>query len=215
MKFFRSKFIKWVMALAIVTLVALFCCYQKVASSAAAYMYTEVASVPYNKVALLLGTSKNTSTGNSNLYFKYRIDAAVELYKAGKIKYIIASGDNSRKEYSEPEDMKQALVERGIPDSVIFLDYAGFRTFDSIIRCKEIFGQDSFIIISQAFHNERAIYIARQNGLAAIGFNAEDVTKRYGFRTKLREVLARAKVMLDVHLLATKPKFGGEKVLLP
>ena len=215
MKFFRSKFVKWSIALVIIAAITLFLCYRKVSSSAAPYMYNDVTKVPYHRAALLLGTSKNLNSGFINQYFKYRIDAAVELYKAGKIKYIIASGDNSRKEYSEPEDMKQALIEQGVPDSVIFLDYAGFRTFDSVIRGKEIFGQDSFIIISQPFHNERAIYIARQNGLAAVGYSAKDVTKRYGFKTKVREVMARAKVMLDIHVLATKPKFGGEKVVLP
>jgi len=194
--------------------VCVFICYKKVAADAAPFMYNDATLVPQHKAALLLGTSRYLSSGAPNLYFQNRIAAAVELYKAGKVKYIIASGDNSRNAYSEPEDMKMALMEKGIPDSVIVLDYAGFRTFDSIIRGKEIFGQSSFVVISQPFHNERAIYIARHNDIAAVGFNAKDVTARYGFKTKLREVLARVKLMLDVHVLGTEPKFGGERIAL-
>ncbi|MES2775372.1 MAG: ElyC/SanA/YdcF family protein [Bacteroidota bacterium] len=214
MRVFRSKMFRWFAVLLVVTLVAVFACYKKVSADAVPYLYSDVKAVPYHKAALLLGTSRYLSNGWTNQYFQYRIDAAVELYKAGKVKYIIASGDNSRKEYSEPEDMKLALMENGIPDSAIVLDYAGFRTFDSIIRGKEIFGQSAFIIISQPFHNERAVYIARHNGIAAVGYNAKDVTARYGFKTRAREVLARVKLMLDVHILGTEPKFGGEKIEL-
>ncbi len=214
MKLLRSKLFKWLFSLTIIISTTVFICYKKVSKDAKPYLYNTAADVPFHKTAILLGTSRYVSNGWTNQYFQYRIDAAVALYKAGKIKYIIASGDNSRKGYSEPEDMKMALMENGIPDSVIVLDYAGFRTFDSIIRAKEIFGQDSIIIISQPFHNERALYIARHNGIAAIGFNAKDVTARYGFKTKAREVLARVILMLDVHLLSTEPKFGGEKVVL-
>ena len=214
MKLFRNRFFKWSLGLLVILLAALFICYKKVSHDAVPFLYSDVIAVPYHKAALLLGTSRYLGNGYINQYFQYRIDAAVELYKAGKIKYIIASGDNSRKEYSEPEDMKLALMEKGIPDSAIVLDYAGFRTFDSIIRAKEIFGQMSYIIISQSFHNERAVYIARHNGIAAVGLNAKDVTARYGFKTRLREVLARVKLMLDVHLFKAEPKFGGEKIEL-
>lgn len=214
MKLLRSKLFKWLFSLTIIFSITVFICYKKISKAAAPYLYSTVADVPYHKAAILLGTSRYLNNGWTNQYFQYRIDAAVALYKAGKIKYIIASGDNSRKEYSEPEDMKMALMENGVPDSAIVLDYAGFRTFDSIIRAKEIFGQDSFIIISQPFHNERALYIARHNGIKAVGFNAKDVTARYGLKTKAREVLARVKLMLDVHLLSTEPKFGGEKIVL-
>ncbi|MEO7309430.1 MAG: ElyC/SanA/YdcF family protein [Chitinophagaceae bacterium] len=132
----------------------------------------------------------------------------------GKIKYTIASGDISRKGYNEPEDMRVVLIALGIPDSAIVLDDAGFRTFDSVIRGKEILGEAAFIIISQPFHNGRAIYIARHNGIAAVGFNAKDVTARYGLKTRLREVLARVKLLMDIHPLNTKPKFSGDKIQL-
>lgn len=90
----------------------------------------------------------------------------------------------------------------------------GFRTFDSIVRLKEIFGQESVTIISQPFHNERAIYIASKEGIAAIGFNAKDVNARYGFKTQLREKLARVKVFAD-YLFSVKPKYLGDKIIIP
>ncbi len=162
---------------------------------------------------LLLGTSKTLKSGKRNDYFFNRIKATVTLYKNEKIKYIIVSGDNSHENYNEPQDMKEELIKQGIPDSVVFLDYAGFRTFDSVIRAKEIFGQDSIIIISQQFHNERAIYIARKNNISAWGYNAKDINNYKGFKTKIREYFARDKVFIDL-LLGTKPKFLGQKITL-
>lgn len=174
-------------------------------------IFSSVEKIPYNKVGLLLGTSKYLSNGHLNLYYKYRIEAAIELYKKGKIKFILISGDNSIKEYDEPNTMKNDLIKRGIPRNKIFLDYAGFRTLDSIIRAKEIFGQEKITVISQQFHNERAIFIAQRKGLECFGFNAPDVDKYYGLKTRMREKLARIKMILD---LATnkKPKFLGEMI---
>ncbi|MNE57084.1 vancomycin high temperature exclusion protein [compost metagenome] len=149
--------------------------------------------------------------GYRNDYFYNRIDAAVALYKSKKISHIIVSGDNSAINYNEPKDMKDELLKKGIPDSAIVLDHAGFRTFDSVIRANEVFGQNTFIVISQKFHNERAIYIARKNNIDAYGFNAQDVDAYKGFKTKNREYLARVKVFLDLWL-GTTPRFLGEKV---
>jgi SanA protein len=177
-------------------------------------LYTDAKTIPFNRVGLLLGTSKHLASGYSNLYYDFRIEAATRLLKEGKIRYLIISGDNSRKEYSEPEDMRADLMAAGIDSSVIFLDYAGFRTFDSIVRLKEVFGQDSVTIISQPFHNERALYMAAKEGITAIGFNAADVSARYGFRVQLREKLARVKVFVD-YWLGKKPKFLGSKVIIP
>jgi SanA protein len=176
--------------------------------------YNDTASIPYNKVGLLLGTSKLLRSGRPNQYFTHRIEAAVELYKAGKIKAIVISGDNGRQEYNEPEDMKQELVKRGIPETQIYLDYAGFRTLDSVIRMDKIFGQQEFTVISQEFHNRRAIYIASAYGLHAIGYNAEDVSAYNGLKTQLREKLARVKLFLDLWSGKT-PKFLGEKIDIP
>jgi SanA protein len=165
-------------------------------------------------VGLLLGTSKYLSNGKINGYWKYRIDATVELYKKSKIKYVIISGDNSKSTYDEPTDMKNELVKRGIPESVIFLDYAGFRTFDSVIRAQKVFSQTEFTVISQQFHNERAIVIARHYGIKAIGYNAKDVTAYNGFKTKVREKFARVKLFLDF-IIGNEPKFLGKKIEIP
>lgn len=178
------------------------------------YISDTVAGIPETKTALLLGTSKTLSNEMPNAYFNNRIQAAADVYKSGKVKYIIVSGDNSRKDYNEPEDMQLALMAYGIPKNRIFLDFAGFRTLDSVIRAREIFGQTRLIIISQKFHNERAVFLARKNGIEAYGYNAEDVNKYAGFKTHMREYIAKAKVYWDL-LFGVDPKFGGNKVLIP
>ena len=177
-------------------------------------LYAKVSNIPKNKVGLVLGTTKYLQNGNVNLYFRYRVNAAVQLYKEGKISYILISGDNSRDTYDEPTDFKNELIKRGVPERRIFLDYAGFRTLDSVVRAKEIFDQTKITIISQQFHNERALYLAGVNGIEAIGFNAKDVTGRYGLKVKLREYLARVKVFVDI-LFRVKPKFLGTKITIP
>ncbi len=212
---FMKKAFKWLFAISVTFGIVLFACYHFVASAAKPYLYNVVADIPMHKVGLLLGTSKDLPDGRPNPFFKNRIEAAIALYKAGKIKYIIASGDNSVVGYNEPKDMKDALVQQGVPDSAVILDYAGFRTFDSILRCKDIFGQTDFTIISQLFHNERALFIAQKNGIDAVAFNAMDISKHDSFRIHAREVLARTKAVLDVYVLNTKPKFGGDKINLP
>lgn len=177
------------------------------------YVTSNISEVPPLKVGLVLGTSRNLKSGHPNLYFTYRIDAAVELYRSGKIEHLLISGDNGQKGYDEPTDMKNALMERGIPESVITLDYAGFDTYDSMIRAKEVFGQDRFIVISQEFHNERAVYIARRFGIEAFGFNTENVKNYGGFLTKVRESFARVKAFVEVQL-GVKPTYLGEKVII-
>ena len=165
------------------------------------------------KTGLLLGVGKYMENGGINEYFSKRIQAAVTLYESGNIRYILVSGDNSTQNYNEPLDMKNSLLEHGVPEHKIILDYAGFRTFDSVIRAKEIFGQDSFIVISQKFHNERAVYIARNNGIAAFGYNADEVTSYIGFMTNVREIFAKVKVFIDT-VFDTKPKFLGKKIII-
>lgn len=161
-----------------------------------------------------MGTSPKLKNGKNNLYFDYRIKAATELYNAGKIKYILVSGDNRRNDYNEPEEMKQALIATGIPEQQIILDYAGLRTLDSVIRAHLIFGLERFTLISQEFHNERAIFLAQQNYLQVIGYNAQDVSAYAGFKTNLRELLARVKVFMDI-ITDKAPKHLGEKVEIP
>lgn len=175
------------------------------------FVYNDPTKIPYRKTGLLLGTAKHLKSGYINHYYQNRITAAVALYKAKKIEFIVISGDNGKETYNEPEDMMNDLVKRGVPADKIFLDYAGFRTFDSVVRMNKIFGQSSFTVISQEFHNRRAIYIAQQKGLEAIGFNADDVSVAYGFKTQVREKLARVDVFVDL-LNRTEPKFLGDAI---
>ena len=163
---------------------------------------------------MLLGTSRYRAGGTTNLYFQYRINAAVELYRIGKIKHIIVSGDNRVENYNEPKQMQIVLMSRGIPESAITLDYAGFRTLDSVVRCKKVFGQTKFIIISQKFHVERALFIAHKYDIDAIGFAAKDPPQKYSTRTKIREIFAKTKAVIDLYLINKKPKFLGKREII-
>ena len=177
-------------------------------------LHDEAASVPAGGVGLVFGCDDRID-GRENLYFRYRIDAAAELWRAGKLRCLIVSGDNRTKHYNEPLRMKRALVEAGVPRNRIVCDYAGLRTFDSVVRAKEVFGVKHATFVSQRFQNERAAYIAEANGLAFSGFNARDVEAPAGLRTKLREVAARVKMWLDVRVLGTRPRFLGDPEELP
>ena len=195
----------------IISLISILGADRLVKKTAQSKIYNSTEKIPYNKVGLLLGTGKILSNGRINLYYKYRIEAAVELFESKKIEFILVSGDNSSKNYDEPSTIKNDLILKGVPANKIYLDYAGFRTFDSVIRSKEIFGQNSITIISQQFHNERAIYISNQKNIKAVAFNAKDVSINYGAKTRLRERFARVKMMLDL-IFKKKPKFLGEKI---
>lgn len=177
-------------------------------NSASGKIYTRAEDVPEVSAALVPGTSP-TSKGKVNLYYQYRMEAAAALWKAGKVKYIIVSGDNSTVYYDEATFMRNTLRELGVPDSVITLDYAGFRTLDSVVRAYWVFGQKNIVIVSQEFHNERAIYLAEHFGINAVGLNAKDVPGNYGWATAFREYLARVNAVLDVTVFGTTPKFPG------
>lgn len=209
-----ARRIKWSILIGAVLIFAVIVCANyAVRHTAKAFIYQNIDSIPQNKAGLLLGTSKLLRSGLPNQYFQNRIQATVDLYKAGKIEVVVISGDNSREGYNEPEDMKSELMLRGIPEDKIYLDYAGFRTLDSVVRMEKIFGQKSFTIISQKFHNQRAIYIAHAKGLQAVGYNAEDVNAYSGFKTQLREKFARVKLFLDLWT-GKNPKFLGEPVII-
>ncbi len=166
------------------------------------------------RVALVFGTSSRFQ-GRENRYFRYRIDAAAEVWKAGMVDTIIVSGDNRTHFYNEPREMREALLARGVPGDRIVSDFAGLRTLDSVVRAKEIFGADPVLFISQRFQNERAIYLAQAHGIEAYGFNARDLEARAGFKTRLREVGARVKMWLDVRFLNTRPRHLGDPIQLP
>ena len=178
-------------------------------------VFDRLADVPGGRVGLVFGCDDRFQ-GRENLYFRHRIDAAAELWKAGKLKCLIVSGDNETKDYNEPRRMRNALVARGVPVDKIVCDRSGFRTLDSVVRAKKVFLLSQVTFISQRFQNERAIYLAKANGIDAVAYNAQDVTLGGGgTRTKLREVGARVKMWLDVNLLATPPRHLGEPIKLP
>ena len=174
------KWIKRLLLLSFLGISSILYLNQRVSWKTKNLTFDTLTELPTKKVALVLGTSKYVGNGSTNLFYKYRIDATVKLYNEGKIKFILISGDNGTHRYNEPKTFKADLIARGIPEEIIFLDYAGFRTLDSIVRCKKVFGENDIVIISQKFHNERAIYLAQSYGMKAIGFNAQDINGRYG-----------------------------------
>jgi len=202
--------IKWLFLLIILGVVTLYSIDRYV--STFGDMYTHIKEVPQKNAALLLGTAKYARGGGQNYFYTYRIRAAVALWKAGKVKAIVVSGDNGTKYYDETTTMYEDLVNAGVPAKYISKDYAGFRTLDSVLRAEAIFDLKDYIIISQKFHLERALFIAKAKGQKAIGFVAKDIPgTAAAYRMKVREYLARAKAFLDVYILHTEPKFYGKK----
>lgn len=207
----KKKFFKIFGWLVVIPLLVILLCNFTISSAANGKTFSQVEEVVKNKVGLVLGTAKKLVGGQPNPYYSHRISATIALFKAGKIEYVLVSGDNATKYYNEPMAIKKDLIAGGIPVEKIFLDYAGFRTLDSMVRAKEVFGLERVTVISQKFHNERAIYLAEKKGLTAIGFNAKDVSGNSGLKVRLREYLARVKVFIDL-IFNTQPKFYGERI---
>ncbi len=166
--------------------------------SSAGAIYEDGDGLPPAGVALVLGTARNLADGRANAFYGPRLDTAAALFHAGKVRGILVSGDNSRADYSEPDDMKADLVARGVPARFITCDYAGFSTLDSIQRANRVFGQERVVLVSQRFHLERALFLARADGLDASGCAAAQAPLGWKIRVRLREVLARGKAVLDV-----------------
>jgi len=209
----KKELRKKILTLLWLPVIAIFVCNYIIIKRAAPYLYDDADDIPEHRVGLLLGTSKYLKGGDPNPFFEKRIDAAILLIKKKKIGYIIASGDNRTPSYNEPQRMKEELVRRGIPEQKIFLDFAGFRTLDSVVRCQKIFGQQRFIVISQKFHNERAVFIARALGIEASAFNAQSVSLLEAPKTTIREFFAKVKAFIDVYT-DESPKFLGEEVII-
>lgn len=207
----RRKAIRLFVALIFMTLIALVASNTIINSFAVGKTFDSLSQVPKNKVGMILGTAKKIKGGGSNPYYANRIDAIVSLYKAHKIDFVLVSGDNGSIYYNEPTTIKNDLIKEGIPEEKIFLDYAGFRTLDSMVRAKEVFGLEEVTVVSQKFHNERAIYLAHKFDLRAIGYNAEDIDLESGLKVQLREYFARVKVFIDL-ALKTRPKFSGDEI---
>ncbi len=181
---------------------------RRVESCAAGRVFTSVEDVPARDFGLLLGTTRLVKGKYRNDYFYKRIRAAADLYRAGKIRKIIVSGDNSRTDYNETGDMKRELVAEGVAPDDVLMDYAGFRTLDSVVRARNLYGANELTVISQEFHVERAVYLADRHGIDAVGFAAEDtVVQSARVRLAVRESLARVLAVVDAEILHRKPHF--------
>ena len=194
-------------------IVVMMVCNQIVVNNAEGKVFSDIDSIKYNKVGLLLGTTPQARIGRiTNAFFTYRIDAAEELYKAGKIEKILISGDeNSLDGINEPECMRDSLVARGVPERAIILDGKGYRTINSVINANKVYGLKSFTIISQKFHNERAIYQAEHLGLDVENIqahNAKDPKSRRAYLTTIREYFARVKMFMDLITYDDKTERG-------
>jgi SanA protein len=183
----------------------------RIESTVAPFITAKRADLPRLPVALVLGCSKLLPDGRKNLFFERRIEAATELFHGGQVRFLLVSGDNGRVGYDEPSDMRAALVAAGVPADRIVLDHAGFRTLDSVVRAKQVFGLERLIVVSQRFHNERAVYLARAHGVEAYGYDAKDVGGVEGLTVRLREVVSRLAAVLDVEVLHSSPRFGGPR----
>lgn len=205
----RARVLTGVAVLAILAIASVWWADRTCRAAAAGRTYREVSRVPRNEVALVLGTGKLTASGRPNLHFTQRIDAAVELYRSGKVQHLLVSGDNHVAGYDEPTDMRNALVAAGIPTNAITCDYAGFRTLDSVVRASSVFGLKRFTIVTEEFHCPRALWIAKQHGLDAVAFAAPDLSARWSARVKARESFARVLCGLDLYVFNRAPKFPG------
>lgn len=200
----------WLPVALAVLAVSLFAIDRWVSYQAKDQLFTNSEQIESFDVAVVLGTSKYLGK-ILNEYYTNRIDAAIELYQQGKVDNFLLSGDNAHRSYNEPWTMKRDLLKAEIPEESIFLDYAGFRTLDSVVRAKEIFDTNNFLIISQKFHCERAIFIANSHNIDAKCFAVAGPSKHSGFQVRMREVFARAKAVLDIYITDAKPKFLGPK----
>ncbi|MDR3432257.1 MAG: outer membrane permeability protein SanA [Rouxiella aceris] len=177
------------------------------------YIYDEVQELPYRQVGVVLGTAKYYRTGVINQYYLYRMQGAINAYNSGKVKYLLLSGDNALQSYNEPMTMRRDLMAAGIPSSDIVLDYAGFRTLDSIVRTRKVFDTNDFLIITQRFHCERALFIALHMGIQAQCFavpSPKDI-----LTVRVREIFARLGALNDLYLLKRQPRFLGPLIPIP
>lgn len=179
-------------------------------------VYRNLGLLPSNDVALVLGTSRYLQNGQPSPEYNGRIKAAAELYDAGKVRHLIVSGANPDSTYNEPRAMYQALIKKGVPAAAITMDFAGFRTFDSIVRARAVFGLDRFTVVTQKYHSYRAVFIGRQLGMKVVAYVADATADgRQGRRHPTREILARTMAVFDLYLLRTEPKFLGAPQPLP
>ncbi|MCL2775199.1 MAG: YdcF family protein [Oscillospiraceae bacterium] len=174
------------------------------------YILSDVSEAPESDAVMVLGALVYSKSGEPSPTLKDRLDYGYELYSQGKAKKILVSGDHGRKDYDEVNVMKDYLMEKGVPREDIFMDHAGFNTYDSMYRAKEIFGVESLLICTQDFHIARSLYIARSLGINAYGYPCKDTSINAQIN-KLRESLARVKAIADV-TVKRKPKYLGDAI---
>ncbi|WP_035342358.1 MULTISPECIES: outer membrane permeability protein SanA [Dickeya] len=179
----------------------------------APYIYEEVQDLPPRQVGVVLGTAKYYRTGVINQYYLFRIQGALNAYNSGKVSYLLLSGDNAQQSYNEPMTMRRDLIAAGVPPASIVLDYAGFRTLDSIVRTRKVFDTNDFTIITQRFHCERALFIALHKGIQAQCFAVPSPKDIWPVRT--REFAARLATLFDLYILKREPRFLGPQVSIP
>lgn len=211
MNFFKRRTFKFAAGIVFFAFVFIVASNIWVVESTENSIYSSYDSLPSNSVALVLGTSNRLVNGAPNPFFLERIAAAASLYRKGKVSHFLLSGDNRTRFYNEPEEMRKALIKEGIPPTIITLDYAGLRTLDSIVRSKEIFGQNKIIIVTQPFHCYRALFISRYFDIDAVAFLIKGNSIDNSVKVNVREWLARAKAILDLYLLKTAPRHLGSK----
>lgn len=183
-----------------------------VVSSTEDAVFESVESIESNTVGMVLGTSKKVAPNQPNLHFEHRLEAAAKLYHAGKVKHLLVSGDRDSEYYNEPRDMTIKLMELGVPSNAITADNAGYRTLDSVIRARRVFGLRRMTVISDDFHVARALFIAEREGIDAVALRSEPVELKLSFKARTREWLARVKAVLDLYILDTEPSLLGEPV---
>lgn len=214
----KKIFLYFILPVSLVCIIAIITCDAIIENNAKGKIYSNVEDIPEKEFGLLLGSSPiSRITGKSNPFFYFRIDAAEKLYKAGKVKRILISGDkDSYKGTNEVQCMKDELIKRGVRPEDIYLDGKGLDTQLSVLRTTKIYGIKSYTIISQEFHNERALYLAEHldldvNDLQA--FNAKTPKAKRAAITLMREYLARVKMFIDF-ILDKEPKDLGKPELI-
>ena len=200
----KSKTIKFVTRLILLAVVAIagmiYVCDAKVVSASADRCFDSVDSLPDCETGVLLGTSIRGRYTDVNPYFRPRINGILDLYRAGKIKRIYITGDSASVDYNEPRWMADTLISEGIPAEVISLDFDGSHTLESARHAAKFTGGQPYIVVSQRFHNERFIYMARQQDIDVWGLNCGNFmhSNILQFRQRCREALSRVKaVMFD------------------
>ena len=204
------KLAMWILIIA-VSVIVIANLWVVISTNSQLYNEDEAVKLPENNVALVLGTSNRLSDGAPNPYFDLRMERAADLYKMGKVKHILVSGDNSSPYYNEPKKMKEALTRMGVPENDITLDYAGLRTLDSIIRGKKIFGQEKFTIVTQKFHAYRALFISNYYDIEAVAMATDQLPEDISMMVQLREIMARPLAIWDLYIVKKGPKYLGKK----